>query len=211
MLPTATRELLLPPDDQCLLLPGGNNDLGIANLYPDRDKHVRGFFPVMDARPASTPASRFNMQLALRAAGTGSAASRMGHRGRRRLKRELKRYRRSATPARREPSRPCRCDALLKPDAPADPAVQALKRQGGDHRGQQRRHLRPALHAVLARREVRADGGRRDPRQHRRDHPFGALPAPLSRRRRSWRTSRLVVAGSPRGSSCASASAAAPH
>src|SRR5258708_32632179 len=63
-----TVDLLQPPDDQRLLLPGGNNNLGFANLYPDPDKHVRTFVPVMIADPA-VPGVSFNMQLALRAAG----------------------------------------------------------------------------------------------------------------------------------------------
>ena len=42
---------------------------------------------------------------------------------------------------------------LLQPDALDDPQVQALQGQGRDHRRQQRRHLRPPLHALLARAE----------------------------------------------------------
>ena len=51
-LPNGELDLLQPPDDQRFLLPGGNNDLGIANLHPDADKHVRGFYPVMVPDPA---------------------------------------------------------------------------------------------------------------------------------------------------------------
>jgi adenylate cyclase len=61
-------ELLLPPQDQLVLLPGGANDLGIANLYPDSDKMVRHFFPVL-IPDAGFPGLGFGMQLALRAAG----------------------------------------------------------------------------------------------------------------------------------------------
>jgi adenylate cyclase len=67
-LPDGRPELLMPPDDQRLLLPGGLNDTGIANLFPDPDKHVRGFYPVMVADP-EFPGIAFNMQMALRAAG----------------------------------------------------------------------------------------------------------------------------------------------
>jgi class 3 adenylate cyclase len=67
-LPDGSLDLLQPPDDQRLLLPQGNNDLGIANLYPDPDKHVRTFIPVMIPDPA-VPGVSFNMQLALRALG----------------------------------------------------------------------------------------------------------------------------------------------
>src|SRR5258708_11058549 len=63
-LPDGTVDLLQPPDDQRLLLPGGNNNLGFANLYPDPDKHVRTFVPAMIANPA-VPGDSFNMQLAL--------------------------------------------------------------------------------------------------------------------------------------------------
>jgi len=66
-LPDGDSQLLMPPDDQRLLLPGGNHDTGIANLFPDPDKHVRGFYPVMIPDPA-LPGLAFNMQMALRAA-----------------------------------------------------------------------------------------------------------------------------------------------
>jgi len=67
-LPDGEISLLEPPDDQRLVLPGGNNDLGIANLFPDPDKHVRAFYPVMLPDP-SVPGLAFNMQLALHALG----------------------------------------------------------------------------------------------------------------------------------------------
>jgi adenylate cyclase len=67
-LPDGDSSLLMPPDDQRLLLPGGNDDTGIANLFPDADKHVRGFYPVMIPDPRF-PGLSFNMQMALRAAG----------------------------------------------------------------------------------------------------------------------------------------------
>ena len=83
-------DLLKPPDDQLVLLPGGVADLGIANLHPDSDKHVRGFYPVMIPDP-KFPGIAFNMQLALRAAGADAGAAEWqiaGHT----LPRELKRY-----------------------------------------------------------------------------------------------------------------------
>ena len=73
-LPDGQVTLLQPPDDQRLVLPGGNNDLGIANLFPDPDKHVRAFYPVMLPDPA-LPGLAFNMQLALRALGEDPAKS----------------------------------------------------------------------------------------------------------------------------------------
>src|SRR6185295_15295654 len=39
--PDGTLRFLLPSEDQLLLLPGGVNDLGVANLHADDDKHVR--------------------------------------------------------------------------------------------------------------------------------------------------------------------------
>ncbi len=89
-LPDGQLELLQPPLDQKLLLPGGNNDLGIANLYPDADKHVRGFYPVMVPDP-KFPGIAFNMQLALRAAGQDPGQEEWEIAGVK-LKRELRRY-----------------------------------------------------------------------------------------------------------------------
>ena len=60
--------LLTPSEDQLLLLPGGVNDLGIANLNPDNDKHVRRYYPVLLPDPA-LPGIGFAMQLALRSVG----------------------------------------------------------------------------------------------------------------------------------------------
>jgi adenylate cyclase len=60
-------KLLTPPPDQFFLLPNGIHDLGIANLFPDDDKYVRRFRPVLDPDPTSAGMS-FAMQLALRAA-----------------------------------------------------------------------------------------------------------------------------------------------
>jgi class 3 adenylate cyclase len=88
-LPDGRLELLLPPDDQRLLLPGGNGDLGIANLYPDPDKHVRGFYPVMIPDPA-LPGLAFNMQMALRAANQDSGSQEWRIAGET-IRRELKR------------------------------------------------------------------------------------------------------------------------
>jgi adenylate cyclase len=65
-------ELLTPPMDQLVLLPGGIHDLGIANLFPDEDKYVRHFLPVLDPDPQK-PGVSLAMQLALRAAGKDPA------------------------------------------------------------------------------------------------------------------------------------------
>jgi len=61
-------ELLTPPLDQLLLLPGGIHDLGVANLFPDDDKYIRHFRVAVDADPAK-PGLGLAALLALRATG----------------------------------------------------------------------------------------------------------------------------------------------
>jgi class 3 adenylate cyclase len=123
-LPDGDLGLLMPPEDQRLLLPGGNNDLGIANLHPDPDKHVRSFYPVMIPDPA-LPGLSFNMQLALRAAGADPALAEWRIGGQT-LKRELKRLRIGyAGPPGTIPT--VSMLTLLQPDALERPEVQALK------------------------------------------------------------------------------------
>jgi len=58
-------ELLLPPQDQLLLLPRGLHDLGVANLHTDDDKYVRHFYPSVASDPAF-PGLSLGLQLALR-------------------------------------------------------------------------------------------------------------------------------------------------
>ncbi len=117
-------KLLTPPPDQFFLLPGGLNDLGIANLSPDGDKHVRRFLPIMDPDPAS-PGVAFAMQLALRAAGKDPAQPEWQIAGET-LKRELawKMIGYSGPPG-TIPT--LSMNALLKPDALSNPLVRALK------------------------------------------------------------------------------------
>ncbi len=143
-LPDGNLDLLQPPDDQRLLLPGGVKDLGIANLYPDSDKHVRGFYPVMIPDPAF-PGVAFNMQLALRAAGADASASEWQIAGTT-LKRELKRYPISyAGPSGSIPR--VSMLELLQPDALDKPAIKALKGKvaiiGLDAAGNSDRHFTP--------------------------------------------------------------------
>jgi adenylate cyclase len=116
-------DLLRPPDDQLLLLPGGIQDLGIANLHPDSDKHVRGFYPVMIADP-KFPGIAFNMQLALRAAGANAGATEW-QLGGRTLPRELKRYPISYSGPSGTIPRLSLLE-LLQPDALERPAVKAV-------------------------------------------------------------------------------------
>jgi class 3 adenylate cyclase len=117
-------ELLTPPLDQLLLLPGGLHDLGIANLHPDDDKHVRRFYPVMDPDPKKAGIG-FGMQLALRGAGLDPAADGWEIGGQR-VTREVRQRRIGYTgPPGTVPT--ISMNALLQPDALANPAVQALK------------------------------------------------------------------------------------
>jgi adenylate cyclase len=61
-------ELLTPPMEQLLLLPGGIHNLGIANLFPDDDKYIRHFRVALDPDPQK-PGLSLPALLALRAAG----------------------------------------------------------------------------------------------------------------------------------------------
>ena len=143
-LPDGNLDLLMPPDDQRLLLPGGNNDLGIANLHPDADKHVRGFYPVMIPDPR-VPGIAFNMQLALRAAGADANASQWNIAGVE-MKRELKRYPIGYVgPPGSIPT--VSMIKLLQPDALNDPEVKALKGKvaiiAANNSGTSDRHFTP--------------------------------------------------------------------
>ncbi len=123
-LPNGDLDLLQPPDDQRFLLPRGNNDLGIANLHPDPDKHVRNFYPVMLPDPR-LPGLAFNMQLALRAAGADPEKMEWEIGGTT-VKRELKRYPIGyAGPPGTIPT--VSMLTLLQPDALDKPEVKALK------------------------------------------------------------------------------------
>ncbi|MCF8151391.1 MAG: adenylate/guanylate cyclase domain-containing protein [Burkholderiaceae bacterium] len=59
-------EVMGPPQDHLLMMPNGAYDTGIANLYPDSDKLVRTFYPVVIPDP-EFPGVGFAMQLVLRA------------------------------------------------------------------------------------------------------------------------------------------------
>jgi adenylate cyclase len=143
-LPDGSLDLLLPPDDQRLLLPGGPKDLGIANLHPDADKHVRSFFPVMVPDP-NFPGLAFNMQLALRGAGADAGAAEWQIAGTT-LKRELKRYPIGYTGPSGTIQKISMLE-LLRPDAGQQPAVQALAGRvaiiGLDNAGNSDRHFTP--------------------------------------------------------------------
>ena len=143
-LPSGELDLLQPPDDQRFLLPGGNNDLGIANLHPDADKHVRGFYPVMIPDPR-IPGLAFNMQLALRAADADPTRSEWQIGGTT-LKRELRRYQIGyAGPPGTIPT--VSMLTLLQPDALERPEVKALKGKvaiiAANNSGTSDRHFTP--------------------------------------------------------------------
>jgi len=143
-LPDGSLELLQPPDDQRLLLPRGNGDLGIANLYPDPDKHVRGFYPVMVPDP-KYPGLAFNMQLALLSAGLDPALQEWDIAGAN-IKRELKRYPIGFTgPPGTIPT--ISMVTLLRPDALERPEVKALRGKvaiiAANNAGNSDRHFTP--------------------------------------------------------------------
>jgi adenylate cyclase len=116
--------LLTPPDDQFFLLPGGIHDLGIANLHPDEDKHVRRFLPIMDPDPAAAGVG-FAMQLALRAAGRDPAQDRWEIAGETLTRADGWKLIGYTGPPGTIPT--LSMNVLLKPDAASDPRVQALK------------------------------------------------------------------------------------
>ena len=137
--------LLMPPEDQRYLLPGGLSDLGIANLHPDDDKHVRRFFPVLIPDP-SLPGIGFAMQLALRGAGKDASQSSWDIAGTRIERSDLTQRRIGYSgPPGTIPT--VSMNALLQPDALANPAVQALKDKvviiAANNAGTSDRHFTP--------------------------------------------------------------------
>jgi len=117
-------DLLTPPMEQLLLLPGGIHDLGVANLFPDDDKYIRHFRVALDPDPQK-PGLSLGAVLALRAAGKDPLQAAWEIAG--------------ATMTRELTPRPIgyagppgtipvvSMSALLKPDALRDPAVRSLK------------------------------------------------------------------------------------
>ncbi len=137
-------ELLLPPQDHLALLPGGINDLGIANLHPDDDKHVRRFYPVMVADP-KFPGVGFAMQLALRGAGQDPAKTEWTIAGVKLDRTLAKRWIGYSGPPGTIPT--VSMKALLEPDALSNPRVQALKGKvvilAANNAGSSDRHFTP--------------------------------------------------------------------
>ncbi len=143
-------ELLRPPDDQLLLLPGGLNDLGIANLYPDSDKLVRRFYPVLISDPA-VPGISFPMQLALRVADQDPTRQEWEMAGVRwQRERELRRIGYVGPPG---TILTVSMNRLLKPDALEDPQVRALKGRAvviaANNAGTSDRHFTPYSRGIF--------------------------------------------------------------
>ncbi|MBI2319290.1 MAG: adenylate/guanylate cyclase domain-containing protein [Betaproteobacteria bacterium] len=153
-------ELLLPPQEHLLLLPHGLNDLGVANLYPDADKLVRHFYPVLMPE-AQVPGISFALQLALRAAGgdSGGDAWQLGGKTWHRL-RTLERIGYVGPPG-TVPT--VSMKRLLPPDANADPQVRALEGRtviiAANNSGSSDRHFTPYSRGILGWRSDQMTGG----------------------------------------------------
>ena len=144
-------ELLLPPEDQRYLLPAGMNDLGVANLFPDDDKHVRRFYPVLISDP-KVPGIGFAMQLALRAAGQDPGKTEWAMGGAtisRTLEPRMIGY---SGPPGTIPT--VSMNALLQDNALDNPVVKALKGRvvviGANNAGTSDRHFTPYSRGVRA-------------------------------------------------------------
>lgn len=143
-------ELLLPPQDHLVMLPGGINDLGIANLYPDSDKLVRHFYPVMHPDP-TFPGVGFAMQLALRSAGADPSRESWALGGQTWTRqRELARIGYVGPPG---TVLTISMLKLLKPDALADPQVRSLKGRvaiiAANNAGTSDRHFTPYSRSIF--------------------------------------------------------------
>jgi adenylate cyclase len=66
--------LVLPPPEHYFLLPHQLQDVGLANLFPDRDSVVRGFYPVL-LSDASLPGIGFSTRMAIGYAGLDPQAA----------------------------------------------------------------------------------------------------------------------------------------
>lgn len=117
-------EVMGPPQEHLLMLPNGAHDTGIANLYPDSDKLVRTFYPVVIPDP-QFPGVGFAMQLVLRATGGDSLAEGWTFAGESYARtRERRRIGYVGPPG---TMLTVSMSKLLRPDALADPDVQKLK------------------------------------------------------------------------------------
>ncbi len=152
-------ELLTPPADQLFLLPRQLGDTGIANLQPDPDKLVRHFFPVFI--PDHPSGIAFGTQLAIRSAGLDPAAP-TWQLGGQELTRafEMRRIGYVGPPG---TILTVSMSKLLKPDALADPQVQALKGRvaviAANNAGTSDRHFTPYSRAALGKEADQMIGG----------------------------------------------------
>lgn len=137
-------ELLLPPQEQLLLLPRGLHDLGVANLYPDADKHLRRFYPSVASDPAF-PGLSLGLQLALRMVDADPARSDWEIAGVRLTRAPEPRPIGFAGPPGTVPA--LSMTRLLAPGALDDPQVRALKGRAvilaADNSGTPDRHFTP--------------------------------------------------------------------
>jgi len=117
-------EVMGPPQEHLLMMPNGAYDTGIANHFPDNDKLVRTYYPVVIPDP-QFPGVGFPMQLALRATGGDSLADGWTFAGESfSRQRERRRIGYVGPPG---SMLTVSMSRLLKPDALADPLVQKLK------------------------------------------------------------------------------------
>lgn len=117
-------ELMGPPQDHLLMMPGGIFDTGVANHYPDGDRLVRTFYPVVIPEK-EFPGVGFAMQLVLRATGGDTSASSWSYGGETYPRvRERRRIGFVGPPG---SMLTVSMSRLLKPDALNDPEVKKLK------------------------------------------------------------------------------------
>jgi len=121
---TGDLEVMGPPQEHLLMMPNGAYDTGIANLYPDNDKLVRTFYPVV-IPDKEFPGVGFAMQLVLRATGGDTLADSWAFAGEDYQRvRERRRIGYVGPPG---SMLTVSMSRLLKPDALDDPEVKQLK------------------------------------------------------------------------------------
>ena len=143
-------DVMGPPLEHILMLPNQSFDTGIANLYPDDDKLVRSFYPVV--RPEENfPGVGFAMQLVLRATG-GDSMAKTWKFGNTDYSRQLER-RKIGYVGPPKTMLTVSMSRLLKPDALADPEVQKLKGRvviiSPDDIGTSDRHFTPYSRGIF--------------------------------------------------------------
>jgi len=144
-------ELLLPPQDQLLLLPRGVHDLGVGNLPTDDDKYLRHYTASITADPAF-PGLGLAFQLALRMVDADPTQSAWDIAGVHWTRSPLARPIGFAGPPGTIPT--LSMTRLLAPAALEDPQVRALKGKAvilaADNSGTPDRHFTPYSHGPRA-------------------------------------------------------------